>query len=223
MSNETPSFDPIAAVRKNVSALFLSHTLDRLGKAYSLAYDEVTAGYQEEEAHDVLGVVVRAKFEGSWRSLGGIQAHREAGVEGEVKSNRRGTSNYTVMRCGMVSMTASAVSDPDTVVRFASFRNVFSEPQGHLFDKSPRRSTLTDMYAIVLHGRESRRNPGRLGFAHLVLPKLDCDLGQISGYYHDRIDLLQEFGSVVRATQGVPEERVLDTLRIELRKQKGVG
>lgn len=216
------SRNPVVVFHQNVPEMFLLHSLERLTKAYAAAELYVSEAFPREEAHDLLGHQVRARFEATWRALQFIPDHRAAGLTGRVERNRRRTSYYTVMQCGVAAMTASAVPDPEQIVRNAAFRNVFAAPQGNLYMQTPDRE-VAQIYGILLHGRVSSRQPGVLGFAHVVFPICDQTQKCITGYWPDRIDLLREFGSIVRATEGVPEEKVLDTLRIELKRQKGIG
>lgn len=183
---------------------FLRGWLRTLFSGYREAHQECSRGYAEAEAHDLYPHLRRAKLEGQLRGLA-----RSHGIMATAESNRRNSSRYTLVRSGNVLLTASAVQDPNELIRRAAFRETFArESQLKLFGEQI--PTGTALYAILLHGPDLL-NRGIPEFSHVVFPDESCS------QYVARINLFDMFSDSIGHGGAVEEEVVPDELDIHLR------
>jgi hypothetical protein len=121
---------------------------------------------------------------------------------------------------GMIVLTVSAVASPRRIPRQARYRaNYARRPQmafeikGDSLVQSEQHSDDGLIYALVIHGPVSRRQPYTLGFIHVVF--LDRQARAILA----RIDLLKRFPDITTGDQAA-ETTVITEATPKLRPRK---
>jgi hypothetical protein len=204
-----PSATPLVELlEQSYPEIFLEQTSGTLTHAYAAA-DRFARRFDWPEGHDIRRLVQRVFFEGPWRAL--AQRH---GLAAEAKPNAGHNCFHTYVQAGPVSLTASFVDRPHTIVRRAVFREGYAATtQADLFRQDEPLPPLTSLYSILLHGAD-RREPGQPSFMVVRFPTADC-----KSYFEDRMDLLGRYPHAAASVDPVPEEEIEERFDVELRKE----
>ena len=101
------------------------------------------------EARDLRGHHIRAKFETEWRRL----ASSFPGVDGESRPNSKKSQNHTWVKVGRIFMTASSVqSKTQKKLRDADFRSGYSDNGQLSLLETPSHADESSIYAIFRYG-----------------------------------------------------------------------
>jgi len=183
-------------------------------EAYSRSYEE--PAWDEPEAQYIIGHNRRVVFEKMYRTEA-----INAGLAVDVQSNGRNCS-YTLVRSGRFILTASHVQNQSEVTKPALFREQFAginklltNPLLPFLELDPLQLSRADnVYAIVLHGCESR-NPQNVGFMRLAFPSADSEA------YVANLCLFELQQKMALRKRAIPqEEKIVDLARPRLKKKK---
>lgn len=204
-----PSDRPLVELfERSYPERFLEQTAGTLTQAYAAA-DRFTRRLQRPEGHDIRRLVQRVFFEGPWRAL--AQRH---GLVAEAKPNAIRNCFHTYVQAGPVSLTASFVDAPRTVVRRAVFREGYAATtQADFFRQDVPLPQLTSLYSILLHGAV-HREPAQPAFMVVRFPTTDC-----TAYFDERLDLLARYPNAASSVDPVPEEEIEEEFDVELRRE----
>jgi len=156
--------------------------------------------FEESEVHDLAPHCIRAIFERDFRSLG-----RTFGGTALARRNKKKTAYHSVVSFKKVIITASRVPSPETIVRWAEFREgLATSPQLELFTPPQPPDFTKPLYALFIYGSdETKRYP--IGFAEIVFPFSDC-----KSYAYERINLCAKFTDIIERLDA-PMENIPDT------------
>ena len=167
--------------------------------AYRTAFEDCSK-FQDEEARDIRPffrwVQIRSDLRGLPARFTGLSANPER--------------YHTLVTCGKITLTASAVQDPSEMPRRATYREEYASNQLDLFAED----AISDgeyLYAILAHGPDptDHRQPQ---FINIGFPDR-----HYQGYLH-RIDLFERHAALVASLQ-TPSRESQDTLpRVEPKK-----
>ena len=162
---------------ENVHIPFLADTATMMIAAYRDAYDECRSR-PREVARDLRGHLRRALIEERWPIV--AQRFADEGITVRYRPNHTRTSFYAELRFGRVILTQSYVESPETIIRRAEYRSTLARPnQPDLFCENPPPLPTDPLYAILIHGEDSKQhNPY---FADIVFPDQKCQeyLGRV--------------------------------------------
>src|SRR5207237_1374675 len=151
---------------ESIPRQFQEDTLRCLFDSWWTAHEECRARFPESEHHDLVGHYRRALFEAQWRD---VADDFKPEMEAVAEPNQIGSYFHTVITCGRIKITASAVDKPERIVRPADFRDTLAEDNQKFFSFMPRHKVPKDgwLYALLLYGPGDHKYPG---FADIVFP-----------------------------------------------------
>lgn len=218
--------DPVPLFHANAPDGFLRDVLQCVVKGWNDADQKTRDEFDEPERHDLFPHHRRAIIE---RELRGVA--KRHGLTGSPQKNRRKTSSFTQLVSGRVILTASAVREPDEIVRYADFRLTFARnSQLCLFGEPEPVLPNAPLYALVLHGPgavetdeegNSFISSAKPGFVKVVFPAPVAGSKAKIEYVGSGVDLLARFPDVVAGDTVVKPEIVHDVIEAKLRKPKG--
>jgi hypothetical protein len=177
--------------------------------AYQEAYKYTRDNFPGEEAHDLYPILRRSMFERNWRS----RLIRNKALTVSVEVNAAGNCYHTLVGCGRVIMTASAVERPSEMPRDAVYRKTLATPsQIELFDEPEEVDEDAPLYAMLLHGPLGAGLLQSPMFLHVGFPTADCE------NYVTRVNLAERFPTL--ATELSIKPTVVQRRKLRLRQNR---
>jgi len=206
---------------------YMRDMINLLSASYPRSYTEAYGMFGPNEAHDVLGMIRRARIEEGSREI----AARYPNMIATVQTNRKRSQYYTEIRSGRVVMTTSCLTYPQSALRRAEFRKELNLRGQLVLDgfEDERQHKPGTVFAVIAHGPQNIPRDDDAPWEG-ELPKLDWSgLGFAFagfpdgvGYWAARMDLLAGVGVSVD-TRSVEAEEIEDRIDLQLRSKPKAG
>lgn len=207
--------DPRVFFNTNVPSEVQAETVRILFRAYRDAKTELLgADYSAAQYHDLYGDIRRSRIEDYLLKLPDKFSYLIASSKLNVVRN----CYHSLVVCGNVILTASAVNNQTDLPRKAEFRNLYAGPQYEFeIDDANMLKVIDDipdmenkLYAIIVHGPISIKERSEPGFARIVFPDKNCQRSL------DHIDLFLTYDQVIKEILSEGTEIIPDEAEVKL-------
>ncbi|GIK17522.1 MAG: hypothetical protein BroJett003_24860 [Planctomycetota bacterium] len=217
--------DPVSLFCEQVSESFLEDVVRCFVTTWRDADQKAREWFPEPERHDLQPHLRRAMLECELRGV----ATRH-GLSASSTKNSKGTASFTQVVSGRVIITASAVPEPNDIVRHAEFRFTFARSnQLSLFGEPAPAIPDSPLYALILHGPGATetdesgkvvRSTAKPGFVDVVFPAPIAGTPDKIEYVGGRLRLLERYANVLTEGRVAKAEVVEFIAEPKLREQE---